>query len=449
MLTHQRILINCRCESKSKQLFLLTAFLLTITVDVSADEPLIAPKPTEPRKEIDFKDSIPFGLKPVEYGTGALSDPVSSMNQRLKEKTQKLVYDSEWGYLRSVLKSLNIPESSQLMVFSKTALNPRLIKPTNPRVVYFNDDVYVGWVPGARAMELASVDPLRGSIFFELDAKAATQPQFVRTEQCLSCHGGSSSLRIPGLLVRSFLTDLHGRPISGYSQISHDKMLSKRWGGWYVTGTHADMVHLGNLFGKEAIEESKADPAYRANLEHIDPFVDTSKYLTPHSDLVAHLILDHQVHGHNLITRVSMEEQLRLKSDVEDRLLRYLLFLDEAELAGPLKGTTEYRTWFEKQGKRDSHGRSLKDFDLKTRLFRFRLSYLIYTDSFSKMPAPARLRILREIYSFLNATDAELEQVWDVKPADFPLQERQAIVQIIAETLGNLPEFWKVNKNQE
>ncbi|MDF1746585.1 MAG: hypothetical protein P1V19_23020, partial [Gimesia sp.] len=175
----------------------------------------------------------------------------------------------------------------------------------------------------------------------------------------------------------------------------------------------------------------------------IDQFVDTSKYLNPHSDLVAHLILDHQVHGHNLITRVSMEEQLRLKSDVEDRLLRYLLFLDEAELAGPLKGTTTYQSWFEQQGKRDSQGRSLKDFDLKTRLFRHRLSYLIYTDSFNKMPPSARLRILREIYAFMNATDSELEQEWDVYPEDFPSQERQAIVQIVAETLPDCPEFWK------
>lgn len=448
MLTHQRSLINCRCGSMSNRLFLLAALLLSLSAEVFSGEPLIAPRPEETRKEIDFRDPIPFGLKPVEYGTGVLSDPVSLMNQRLKAKTQQLAFDSEWGYLRNVLKSLNISESSQLMVFSKTALNPRLIKPTNPRVVYFNDDVYVGWVPGARAMELASVDPLRGSIFYELEAKAATQPQFVRSEQCLSCHGGDSSLRIPGLLVRSFITDQHGRPISGYSQISHDKPLAKRWGGWYVTGTHGDMVHLGNLFGKEVIEASKDNPAFRSNLEFVDAFVDTSKYLSPHSDLVVHLILDHQVHGHNLITRVSMEQQLGLKSDVEDRLLRYLLFLDEAELAGPLKGTTDYQKWFEKQGKRDAQGRSLKDFDLQTRLFRHRLSYLIYTDSFNKMPAAARLRILREIYAFLNASDAELIRAWDVVPTDFPLLERRAIQQIVAETLPDLPEFWKQPENK-
>jgi len=427
----------------------MNLFLASMSAVLSAHEPLVALKPHEMVKEIEFRDPIPFGLKPVEYGIGEVTDPVSVLNQRLSKGKLTLQHDSEWGYLREVLKYLKIPESSQLMVYSKTALNPRLIKPTNPRVVYFNDDVYLGWVPGAKAMELVSVDPLKGSIFFELQAKLTEKPQFVRSERCLSCHAGASSLRVPGLLVRSFLTDLHGRPISGYSQISHDKPLEKRWGGWYVTGTHGEMVHLGNVFGKEAIAESKSNPAYLANLKQIDQFVDTSKYLNPHSDLVAHLILDHQVHGHNLITRVSMEDQLRLKSDVEDRLLRYLLFLDEAELSGPLKGTTGYQAWFEQQGKRDSKGRSLKDFDLKSRLFRHRLSYLIYTDSFSKMPQSARLRILREIYSFMNATDMELEQEWDVDPQEFPLQERQAIVQIVAETLDNCPEFWKLPAHAE
>lgn len=431
-----------------KCLLILCVPFLSILPEVSGEEPLIALKPTEVPKEIEFRDPVPFGLKPVEYGKGALSDAVTKLNRRLKEQVLSFEYDSEWGYLREVLKALDIPEASQLMVYSKTALNPRLVKPTNPRVVYFNDDVYLGWVPGARAMELASVDPLRGSIFFELEQKPAKQPWFVRSERCLSCHAGGSSLRVPGLLVRSFLTDQHGRPISGYSQISHDKVLEKRWGGWYVTGTHGDMVHLGNVFGKAAITEAKANPAYRSNLKQIDQFVDTTKYLHPHSDLVAHLIFDHQVHGHNLITRVSMEHQLRLKSDVEERLVRYLLFMDEAELAGPLKGTTDYQAWFEKQGRCDSQGRSLKQFDLKTKLFHHRLSYLIYTDSFNQMPAPARLRILREIHAFLNATEQELVQKWEVDPDDFPHQERQAIVQIVAETLDELPEFWKSSINQ-
>lgn len=428
-----------------RHFFTFCLLLGGFVLELRAQSPLIAPKPTriESVKEIEFRDPIPFGLKPVEYGKGKLSDPVTEMNNRLEKQTLKLEYDAEWGYLREVLKALEIPEASQLMVYSKTALNPRLIKPGNPRVIYFNDDVYVGWVPGSRAMEIASVDPLRGSIFFEMDQKPADQPRFVRSERCLSCHAGGSSLRVPGLLVRSFLTDQHGRPISGYSQISHDKPLQKRWGGWYVTGTHGDMVHLGNVFGKAAIEESKADPAYRANLKQIDQFVDTVKYMNPHSDLVSHLIFDHQVHGHNLITRASMEQQLGLRSDVEDRLVRYLLFMDEAEITSPLKGTTAYRSWFEEQGKRDSQGRSLKEFDLKTKLFRYRLSYLIYTDSFSKMPEPSRLRILQKVYSFLNTTDAELDQIWEVSPENFPLEERQAIIQIVAETLHNRPGFWK------
>lgn len=442
MVTNQRSLINCRLPHAALSSWLSVLFVFGCTITGYAQEPLVAPKPAPQREQIDFRDRIPFGLKPVDYANGKLTDPVTLLNERLKTNPQTLTHDAEWGYLRSVLKTLDIPESSQLMVFSKTARNPRLINPKTPRVIYFNDDVYVGSVPGARTMEFASVDPLRGSIFYEMNARQAASPYFVRSEQCLSCHGGDSSLRIPGLLVRSFVTDDHGRPISGYSQVTQDKPLEKRWGGWYVTGTHGDMIHLGNLFGREAIDEAKENPAFRSNLEFVEVFLDTSKYLTSHSDLVAHLVLDHQAHGHNLLTRVSMEEQLGLESDAEDRLLRYLLFLDEAPLEGPLKGTTDYQSWFEKQGKRDAQGRSLKDFDLKTRLFRYRLSYLIYTDAFNKMPTAARLRILREIFAFLNATDQELEQSWDVTPADFPLTERRAIQQIVAETLPDLPSFW-------
>ncbi len=220
-------------------------------------------------------------------------------------------------------------------------------------------------------MELASIDPLRGTIFYELDLKASAKPRFVRSDRCLACHAGDSSLRVPGLLVRSFLTDDHGRPISGYSQISHDKPLEKRWGGWYVTGTHGDMLHLGNVFGRETIEEFRTNPALRGNLTHVDQFFDTTKYLSPHSDLVAHLVLDHQVHAHNLITRVSMEYQLGLESDARQRLVRHLLFLDEAPLTAPVKGTSGYQEGFARQGKRDSQGRSLKDFELKTRLFQY------------------------------------------------------------------------------
>ncbi|QEG18540.1 hypothetical protein [Gimesia maris] len=430
----------------TKPVMITGLLLLFFSSLVKAEEPLVAPKPAEPVKEIDFRDPIPFGLSPVEYGLGEHSDSASRLDQELAARTRKLNYEPQWGYLRDVLKALQISESSQLMVFSKTALNPRIINPENPRVVYFNDDVYVGWVPGAEKMEFAAVDPLKGTIFYELAVKASNEPRFIRSERCLACHGGASSLRIPGLLVRSFLTDQHGRPISGYSQISHDKPLEKRWGGWYVTGTHADMTHLGNLFNRDAIEEAKTNPALRSNLKHIDQFVDTSKYLNPHSDLVAHLILDHQVHGHNLITRASMEQQLGLRSDVEQQLVRYLLFLDEAPLTGPLQGTTDYQTSFEQSGKRDARGRSLKDFDLQTKLFRHRLSYLIYTDSFKKMPSAARRRILKNIYAFLTAPAAELEPSWDVDPDAFPVQERQAILQIVTETLDNLPEFWTVQK---
>ena len=115
----------------TKPVMITGVLLLFFSSLVKAEEPLVAPKPAEPVKEIDFRDPIPFGLPPVEYGLGEHSDPASRLDQELAARTRKLNYEPQWGYLRDVLKALQISESSQLMVF------------------YFNDNVYVGWVPGA------------------------------------------------------------------------------------------------------------------------------------------------------------------------------------------------------------------------------------------------------------------------------------------------------------
>ena len=35
------------------------------------------------------------------------------------------------------------------------------------------------------------------------------------------------------------------------SSITHCSPLTDRWGGWYVTGTHGDQAHRGNLIGAQ------------------------------------------------------------------------------------------------------------------------------------------------------------------------------------------------------
>jgi len=73
---------------------------------------------------------------------GAASS-VSDLVQKIQEDKVALAYDESHGYLRSLLKTLDIPVSSQTLVFSKSSLQLSQIAPEAPRAVYFNDDVYM------------------------------------------------------------------------------------------------------------------------------------------------------------------------------------------------------------------------------------------------------------------------------------------------------------------
>jgi hypothetical protein len=63
-----------------------------------------------------------------------------------------------------------------------------------------------------------------------------------------------------------------------------------------------------------------------------------------------------------------------------------MLFVKEAPLTQPVSGTSGFAAEFSKQGTRDRKGRSLREIDLTRRLFRYPLSYLIYSESFDAMP---------------------------------------------------------------
>src|SRR5262249_45899929 len=148
---------------------------------------------------------------------------------------------------QSLLDALEVPVASQMLVFAKNSVNARLISPANPRALYFNDEVSVGWVPGAPAIEVAAVDPHKGAIFYTLKQDSTKATVLAREESCLLCHASSHALDIPGPLVRSFLTDSQGNPTRGYSRVSHDTPFPQRWGGWYVSGDTGSLPHLGNL----------------------------------------------------------------------------------------------------------------------------------------------------------------------------------------------------------
>jgi hypothetical protein len=386
---------------------------------------------------IGFKDRLPYGQQPVDYLGAATSNAGSRLNRQLVSGAVTLEYRKKNGYLQALLKTFQVPVASQLLVFSKTAANPRLVKPVNPRAVYFNDEVTIGWVPGAASLEVAALDPLKGPIFYTLLQSPDVPPRLVRTQRCLTCHAGTTTLWVPGLIVRSFLTNRDGKPIIGYSRTTHDSPLSKRWGGWYVTGSHGRQTHTGNVFGTKAIERHREDSSVGSNTTDLTAYFDVSRYESPHSDIVAHLVLDHQMHGLNLLTRAGYESRLNRRSDVEQRLVRYLLFLDEPLLTDTITGTSGYARRFAKWGPSDSNGRSLRQLDLKTRLFKYRLSYLIYSPLFNGLPAAVKGRLYRGLWDVLTGNKRPPET------RKIPSSERAAILEIVRATKNDLPGYWK------
>lgn len=403
--------------------------------------------------DLDGSYVLPLDDAAIQYATRPLADPVTFLQKRLDRGEAKLGYDPDFGYLISVLKNLDAPVSSQILVFSKTSFQAPRIFPRTPRALYFNDRVAVGWVKGGDVVEVAAADPRQGVVFYTLDQEQTARPQFRRRDDCLQCHATGSTLGIPGLLVRSVYPDAVGMPLfhRGGFITDHRSSLAERWGGYYVTGTHENQTHLGNVTYEDA------DPPRPAAMHGFD----AGAYLSPHSDIVALMTLEHQSRMENLITRVGYETRMALESEaainlalkrpVDERsesttrringaaeeLVRYMLFTDEAPLAGRVAGTSGFAAEFEKRGPRDRRGRSLRQFDLTRRMFRYPCSYLIYSEGFDALPGAARERIYRRLWEALTGSDRT--------PAFAKLTaaDRQAILEILLDTKKGLPEYWK------
>ncbi|MEK0425554.1 MAG: hypothetical protein RJB11_1645 [Planctomycetota bacterium] len=367
-----------------------------------------------------------FDLPPIRYSESKPTDPVSVLKRKLASGEVVLEHDEKYGVLPSLLKELKIPVESQVLVFSKTSLQIHKISPTNPRALYFNDSVYVGYVPGSSILELAANDPVLGAVFYTLEVapkptqggpssieETKKQVELVRDRgQCLSCHATTRTENVPGYLVRSIYPDSTGRPRTGSSSYTTDyrSLFETRWGGWYVTGTHGQMRHLGNLFALDRNDPQKVDVETGANLSQLPARVRPGLHLTPHSDLVALMVLEHQIRVHNLITKASYETRQSIAMDESmnkalDRpsefrtestqrrietaaraLADALLMRDEPPLRDQVHGTSGFEKSFSSTGPADSNGRSLRQLDLQSRLFRYRLSYLIYTPEFQGLP---------------------------------------------------------------
>lgn len=393
-------------------------------------------------------------------------DPVARLRDRIAAGEVTLAYDTLRGYLPALLEALEIPASSQALVFSRTSLQTDRIAPWTPRALYFNDEVYVGWVQDSPILEIASIHPREGAVFYTLDQTDPDAARFQHeTTTCLMCHESRAVTGgVPGLIVRSVLSDRLGYPITSIHEgTTTDRTpLEERWGGWYVTGSTGGGAHAGNRHAPVLSHEVGDRRRYLAEMElegdaevtDLDGRFYVEPYLTPHSDLVAIMVLTHQAQVHNLITLVQEEvtkalrtEEMALRarggeppegghlpatlSHVEgpvERLVQALLFVKEAPLSGPMKGTSGFAEEFSARGPVDDLGRSLRDLDLERRLFRHPMSFLIYSDAFEALPDLAKRTVARRLGEVLRGKDAS--PAFQHLDAD----DRRAILEILEAT---------------
>jgi hypothetical protein len=380
-------------------------------------------------------------------------DAVAALNRKIQDGSVDLKFDETTGYLRSVLDALHVPVESQIVAMSKTSVQQYIIGPRNPRMLYFNDFVAVGYVPSG-FIELAVQDPRQGIVFYTLGRARSPlaisplgKPSFQRENGCLGCHVSYATMGVPGTLLRSVYPAHDGTALyqAGSYVTDHRSPMQERFGGWYVTGAAGPARHLGNsLFS----DPDKAEaPAHGEILESLKTKFDTRFALAPYSDVVALLVFDHQMHMMNLLTRVGWEARYgkyeksadlpRRLQTAADEFVDYLLFVDEAPLAGKIRGSSGYAETFAAQGPRDSHGRSLREFDLDRRLMRYPCSYMIYSDAFDNLPSEARDAMYQRLWMVLSGKGRA------AKYARLSLEDRRAVVEILRDTKPGLPDYFR------
>jgi hypothetical protein len=405
-----------------------------------------------------------FEKEPISYSSREPDNVISKLQQQLDSGTVQLDHQGKQGYLRSVLTALKVPVESQMLVFSKTSMQRHCIAPDTPRAIYFNDHVYIGYCNNGSVLEISAVDPQLGAVFYTLDQRATKkEPRFIRqTDNCLTCHSSSRTESVPGHLVRSLFADIQGQPIfsAGSYTVDYTTPLEQRWGGWYVTGKHGPQKHLGNRIYSERDSLHPGEESDGHNVMQLKDRLTTGDYLSPHSDIVSLMILEHQTLVHNHLTKANFEtrqalhyqdEMSRIFKEPEDtrydsttrrienaaeKLVEALLFVDEARLTAEITGTSGFAEKFSHAGPTDSKGRSLRDLDLQSRLFKYPCSYLIYSPSFDQLPGEVRDQVWKRLWEIVTGKDQSKEF------AHLSPDDRQAILEIIGETKDKLPSYW-------
>lgn len=394
------------------------------------------------RAQVDAWD-----LAPVSYTDTAAGDRLARLADKWTKDPGILAGQTPLERVREILAALQVPEASQVLVFSKTSKQNHLIRPDNPRALFFSRDVYCGYVPGG-VLEVAIQDERIGPVFYHIDLGDAKRPLRVErdTSDCLSCHATGRTEHVPGLLVRSVFPDESGQPIlpMGTSLVTHQTPLEERWGGYYVTGA-VSLPHLGN---RTYVPGGDDRPSLQA-LADLSGKFDTSRYLRATSDIVALMVLEHQCHAHNLLTAASMNYKRahylgkaihpegnpdegtagRVADQAAEQIVSWFLFAGEASQgADGVEGNDEFQRQFEASVPRTAAGESLADFQLNGRLFKNRCSYMIYSEAFQQLPKAVNSRVIAGLRAVLESSSTD-----DAYP-DMKLPERRKIAGILTET---------------
>lgn len=396
-----------------------------------------------------------FERPPIRYSESEPANVITELQEKMDRGLAQLSHDERFGYLPSLLQELQVAADSQMFVFSKTSLQVQRISPRTPRAIYFNDQVYVGYCQQGDVLEISAVDAKLGAVFYTLDQEKSDRPKMIRqTDNCLTCHSSSRTESVPGHLARSVFVDARGMPVlsAGSHNVNYKTPLEKRWGGWYVTGKHGKQTHMGNVLVKSREVPADFDFSAGSNVEDLSNYFNKERYLTPHSDIVALMVMEHQIVVHNMLTKASFmtrqameyqatmheslgvpkEEMLdsvksRIRSAGND-LVDAMLMVEEAPLHEPIEGTSSFAERFSALGPHDSRGRSLRELDLKNRLWKYPCSYLIYSPSFKALPIEMKRFVKNRFEEILSGRD-QAEKYQHLSE-----QDRVAIREILNET---------------
>jgi hypothetical protein len=395
---------------------------------------------------LDEHPAIQYALRPTH-------DPVARLSDAVAAGKTKLPFRQDSGYLRPVLDALGIPVETQVLLFSKTGIQGSDTGPTNPRALFYNQSVVVGYIAGARFLEIAAQDPTQGVVFYVVD-QTAPEAAIGRRTSCLACHVSASTLEVPGLIVRSNFMAADGSvvPQLGSFTVNHRTPLMERWGGWFVTGDYTPQpygvqVHMGNVTGTGTSAWGPEQTSNEVFIRWLNSKPEARGYPSTDSDIAALLAFDHQAHAINLLTRLNWEARVAagdgtadladldagVLRDLVDEAADYFLFVGEAPPPARIVPRARFAEKFAEGAPKDRSGRSLRELNLETRLLRYPCTYMVYSDAFQALPATVRQAVYQRMWSILSGQDSR------PRYAHLSADDRQAVAQILRDTVKDLP----------